>query len=254
MLPLLVLFTTDQLAGIASMLCMLFRQKDVWSYPAFATPALPRLGARQAGPHLYGRDLPRPHSKVWFPARLHAQHGPCILCWGEAGSVCFVPEYQSFILKCANDHYRSPECHNNIEPGGPRDDTETSTSPHTTRATRSSTESSSEGSEIIGCDRVFFKTYYEKRSTALLLVNFNRACVIHISLYWFYTAFQLPQDQCSSPQAVPLSRHDHPHHGLRHPHRVHVHFHHLEKRLPPHHPLHLPSRHPLIDRRLSMDG
>lgn len=37
--------------------------------------------------------------------------------------------------------------------------------------------------------RVFCKTYYEKRSFGHLLVNFNRIWVIHISLYWYYTAY-----------------------------------------------------------------
>ena len=41
--------------------------------------------------------------------------------------------------------------------------------------------------------RVFFKTYYEKRSTAHLLVNFNRVWILHISVYWFYTAFNSPR-------------------------------------------------------------
>jgi 1,3-beta-glucan synthase len=38
-------------------------------------------------------------------------------------------------------------------------------------------------------NRVFSKTYYEKRSFLHLLVNFNRIWVMHISMYWFYTAF-----------------------------------------------------------------
>src|SRR6266436_4490425 len=44
----------------------------------------------------------------------------------------------------------------------------------------------------IDWNRAFFKTYYEKRSFLHLLVNFNRIWVIHISLYWFYTAFNSP--------------------------------------------------------------
>ena len=44
----------------------------------------------------------------------------------------------------------------------------------------------------IDWNRVFFKTYFEKRSFLHLLVNFNRIWVIHISLYWFYTAFNSP--------------------------------------------------------------
>jgi 1,3-beta-glucan synthase len=42
--------------------------------------------------------------------------------------------------------------------------------------------------------RVFFKTYFEKRSIGHLFVNFNRMFVIHIAVYYFYTA-------CNSPNA-----------------------------------------------------
>ncbi|KAG2159276.1 glycosyltransferase family 48 protein [Suillus bovinus] len=45
----------------------------------------------------------------------------------------------------------------------------------------------------IDWNRAFFKTYYEKRSFGHLLVNFNRIWVIHVSLYWFYTAFNSPK-------------------------------------------------------------
>ncbi|KAI3613106.1 1,3-beta-glucansynthase [Moniliophthora roreri] len=41
-------------------------------------------------------------------------------------------------------------------------------------------------------NRAFFKTYYEKRSFGHLLVNFNRIWVIHVSMYWFYTAYNSP--------------------------------------------------------------
>lgn len=41
-------------------------------------------------------------------------------------------------------------------------------------------------------NRVFFKTYYEKRSFGHLLVNFNRIWVIHIAMFWFYTAYNSP--------------------------------------------------------------
>ena len=44
----------------------------------------------------------------------------------------------------------------------------------------------------IDWNRVFFKTYFEKRSFGHLLVNFNRIWVIHISMYWFYTAYNSP--------------------------------------------------------------
>jgi 1,3-beta-glucan synthase len=45
----------------------------------------------------------------------------------------------------------------------------------------------------IDWNRAFFKTYYEKRSFGHLLVNFNRIWVIHVSLYWFYTAYNSPK-------------------------------------------------------------
>ncbi|KAI0311204.1 1-3-beta-glucan synthase [Amylostereum chailletii] len=41
-------------------------------------------------------------------------------------------------------------------------------------------------------NRAFFKTYYEKRSFGHLLVNFNRIWVIHVAVYWYYTAFNSP--------------------------------------------------------------
>ncbi|KAK0194241.1 1,3-beta-glucan synthase [Armillaria mellea] len=44
----------------------------------------------------------------------------------------------------------------------------------------------------IDWNRAFFKTYYERRSFGHLLVNFNRIWVIHISLYYFYTAYNSP--------------------------------------------------------------
>ncbi|KAL8675402.1 MAG: hypothetical protein Q9168_000233 [Polycauliona sp. 1 TL-2023] len=37
--------------------------------------------------------------------------------------------------------------------------------------------------------KVFFKTYKETRSWAHLLVNFNRIWVIHVTVFWFYTAW-----------------------------------------------------------------
>ncbi|KAI6108971.1 glycosyltransferase family 48 protein [Pisolithus croceorrhizus] len=42
-------------------------------------------------------------------------------------------------------------------------------------------------------NRVFFKTYYEKRSIAHLLVNFNRVWILHVATYWFYTAYNSPK-------------------------------------------------------------
>ena len=41
-------------------------------------------------------------------------------------------------------------------------------------------------------DKTFYKTYYERRSAVHLLVNFNRIWVIHIAVYWFYTAWNSP--------------------------------------------------------------
>ncbi|KAL1709542.1 glycosyltransferase family 48 protein [Schizophyllum commune] len=41
-------------------------------------------------------------------------------------------------------------------------------------------------------NRVFFKTFYETRSFTHLLVDFNRIWVVHIALYFFYTAYNSP--------------------------------------------------------------
>lgn len=40
--------------------------------------------------------------------------------------------------------------------------------------------------------KVFFKTYYERRSWFHMVVNFNRIWVIHVTAFWFYTAFNSP--------------------------------------------------------------
>jgi 1,3-beta-glucan synthase len=40
--------------------------------------------------------------------------------------------------------------------------------------------------------KVFFKTYKESRSWFHLLVNFNRIWIIHVSAFWFYTAYNSP--------------------------------------------------------------
>jgi 1,3-beta-glucan synthase len=50
-------------------------------------------------------------------------------------------------------------------------------------------------------DRVFFKTYFEKRSTAHLLVNFNRIWILHIAVFYFYTAFNSPK--VYAPRNIP---------------------------------------------------
>jgi len=41
-------------------------------------------------------------------------------------------------------------------------------------------------------NRAFFKNYLEKRSFGHLLVNFNRIWVIHVAVFWFFTASQSP--------------------------------------------------------------
>ncbi|GAC76596.1 1,3-beta-glucan synthase [Moesziomyces antarcticus T-34] len=41
--------------------------------------------------------------------------------------------------------------------------------------------------------RVFFKTYKEKRSFFHLLVNFNRIWILHISVFFYYTAYNAPK-------------------------------------------------------------
>jgi 1,3-beta-glucan synthase len=40
--------------------------------------------------------------------------------------------------------------------------------------------------------KVFFKTYKETRSWLHLLVNFNRIWIIHLTMFWFYTAYNAP--------------------------------------------------------------
>ncbi|RDI84026.1 hypothetical protein Vi05172_g6061 [Venturia inaequalis] len=40
--------------------------------------------------------------------------------------------------------------------------------------------------------KVFFKTYKETRSWFHLIVNFNRIWVIHVTAFWFYTAYNSP--------------------------------------------------------------
>ncbi|KAH8833782.1 1,3-beta-glucan synthase [Flagelloscypha sp. PMI_526] len=55
----------------------------------------------------------------------------------------------------------------------------------------------------IDWNRVFFKTYFEKRSFGHLLVNFNRIWVIHISLYYFYTSYNSPTVYAVKNKSVP---------------------------------------------------
>ena len=44
----------------------------------------------------------------------------------------------------------------------------------------------------VAWSKVFFKTYKESRSWFHMLVNFNRIWIIHVSIFWFYTAFNSP--------------------------------------------------------------
>lgn len=39
--------------------------------------------------------------------------------------------------------------------------------------------------------KVFNKTFYETRSFMHLLVDFNRIWVLHVSLFWYYTAYNV---------------------------------------------------------------
>ncbi|KIR25309.1 1,3-beta-glucan synthase component FKS1 [Cryptococcus deuterogattii 99/473] len=145
-----------------------------------------------------------------------------LLCWGEAAQVRFMPECLCFIFKCADDYYRSPECQNRQEavPEGLymravikplykflRDQGYEVVDGKFLRRER-------DHDKIIGYDdtrlvdippaqrfmkfdridwnKVFFKTYLEKRSFFHLLVNFNRIWVLHISVFWFFTAYNAP--------------------------------------------------------------
>ncbi|KAH7903514.1 tRNA synthetases class I-domain-containing protein [Hygrophoropsis aurantiaca] len=148
-----------------------------------------------------------------------------LLCWGEAGNVRFVPECLCFIFKCADDYYRSPECQNSIEPVqeglamklwrvnlfGERDHDEIIgyddinqlfwypeglariVLENNTRLVDISPPKRFMNLRRVDWNRVFFKTYFEKRSTAHLLVNFNRVWILHTAVYWFYTAFNSPR-------------------------------------------------------------
>lgn len=45
----------------------------------------------------------------------------------------------------------------------------------------------------IDWSKVLFKTYLEKRSFVHLLVNFNRIWILHISVFWYFTAYNAPK-------------------------------------------------------------
>ena len=53
----------------------------------------------------------------------------------------------------------------------------------------------------IDWDRAFFKTYKESRSFLHLLVNFNRIWIFHVSLYWYFMAYNAPK--AYEPDKVP---------------------------------------------------
>ncbi|KAM0544702.1 hypothetical protein ACHAPJ_011689 [Fusarium lateritium] len=44
----------------------------------------------------------------------------------------------------------------------------------------------------INWNKSFLKTYKESRSLMHLVVNFNRIWIIHLTIFWFYTAFNVP--------------------------------------------------------------
>ncbi|KAG8744009.1 1,3-beta-D-glucan synthase [Ceratobasidium sp. 414] len=46
--------------------------------------------------------------------------------------------------------------------------------------------------EQIDWKNSFVKTYFEKRTVIQLLVHFNRVWIIHLSMFWYYTAFNSP--------------------------------------------------------------
>jgi len=62
--------------------------------------------------------------------------------------------------------------------------------------------------EHVDWNRVFFKTYFEKRSIFHLLVNFNRIWILHVGIYWFYTAYNSPKvyaPKFSQAPSVPMT-------------------------------------------------
>ncbi|OBZ75851.1 1,3-beta-glucan synthase component FKS1 [Grifola frondosa] len=115
-----------------------------------------------------------------------------LLCWGEAGNVRFTPECLCFIFK-ERDHEKIigyddinqlfwyPEGLAKIVL---QDNTRLIDIPPAQRFTKFGR---------IAWNRVFFKTFFEKRSAAHLLVNFNRIWILHIAVFWFYTAYFSPK-------------------------------------------------------------
>lgn len=57
--------------------------------------------------------------------------------------------------------------------------------------------------ERVDWNKVFFKTFYEKRSVLHLLINFNRIWILHVAPYWFYTSFNSPKVYTASGKQNP---------------------------------------------------
>lgn len=53
--------------------------------------------------------------------------------------------------------------------------------------------------------KTFYKTYFERRSAVHMLVNFNRIWILHISVFWFYTAFNSPTVYAPPGKTVPTT-------------------------------------------------
>ncbi|KAI6167030.1 glycosyltransferase family 48 protein [Pisolithus thermaeus] len=202
-----------------------------------------------------------------------------LLCWGEAGNVRFVPECLCFIFKCADDYYRSPECQNTVEPveeglylrtiikplykfmrdqgyevvdGKLLDMTDINqlfwypeglariVLDNNTRLVDLAPAKRYSSLRRVDWNRVFFKTYYEKRSIAHLLVNFNRVWILHVATYWFYTAYNSPKAYTPPNMQYPTAASDmdrhgtwrcslYPHHDLRHYRGIYVYSYYLEQ-------------------------
>ncbi|POW11202.1 hypothetical protein PSTT_05486 [Puccinia striiformis] len=141
-----------------------------------------------------------------------------LLCWGEAAQVRFMPECLCFIFKCADDYYRSSECQNRIEPVPEglylravirplyrffRDQGYELIDGVYLRIAKITLNDRTRLIDIplaqrymkfdkIEWRQAFFKTYLEKRSFGHMIVNFNRIWVLHISVYWYFTAYNAP--------------------------------------------------------------
>ncbi|KAF8749915.1 1,3-beta-glucan synthase subunit FKS1 [Rhizoctonia solani] len=200
-----------------------------------------------------------------------------LLCWGEGGNVRFTPECMCFIFKCADDYYRSPEFHQAYlpfparpglrDPEGKfvrrekdheeiigyddvnqlfwypegiasimmRDKSRLVDIPPAKRFMKF---------EQVDWKNSFVKTYFEKRTIFQLLVHFNRVWIIHLSFFWYYTAYNSPSIYNQSTGAPPTAAmrlvrhrarwsHIHTHHDPRHPLRIYLFAPELEKCLPP---------------------